>query len=116
MILTRKLAFQALLLALVQFSLFDQPLYVFVEVGVGKLQFGDAVLVIERDRGAIVDGLAEIIHTHIVAENLARLLLTGHQRRAGEADKGSVGQGIAHVERECIVLRAVRLVGNHDDI
>ena len=44
------------------------------------------------------------------------LLLAGHERGAGEADERGVGQCVAHVEREDIVLAAVRFVGDDDDV
>ena len=39
----------------------------------------------------ILNRLAEVIGTHVVTENLARLLFTYHQGRACEADKRGVG-------------------------
>jgi hypothetical protein len=63
-----------------------------------------------------VDRLFETVDAHIVAEHLARALLASQQRRAGKADEGRVGQRGAHIEGEGVVLAAVRLVGNHDDV
>ncbi len=84
--------------------------------GLVSCSSGDAVLVVQRHGGAVVDRLLEVVDADVVAEDLARLLLAGDQRRAGEADEGGVGQGVAHVQRQRVVLAAVRLVGHHDDV
>lgn len=44
------------------------------------------------------------------------LLLPRDERGAGEAHHRRVWQGGAHVEREGVVLAAVRLVGDDDDV
>ena len=59
-----------------------------VEVLVDELQLGDAVLVVERDGGAVLDRVAEVVDRDVVAEHLAgQLLLAGDQRGAGEAEE-----------------------------
>ena len=115
-VLAGELALQLLLLLLVQFGVLEQLLHVVVQVLVGELQFGDAVLVVQRDRRAVLDRLPEVVDADVVAEDLARPLLARHQRRAGEADERGVRQGVAHVQGERVVLAAVRLVGDHDDV
>ena len=87
-----------------------------VEVLVRELEFGDAVLVIERNGVPVIDGLLEVVDGDVIAEDLLRPFLAGHQRRAGEADERSVRQGVPHVQREDVVLAAVRLVGDDDDV
>ena len=39
-----------------------------------------------------------------------------HKRRACKANKGSFGRGVAHVERQHIILTAMRFVCHHDDV
>ena len=63
-----------------------------------KLQFRDAVLIVERHGGAVVDRLLEVVDADVVAEDLrASLSSPPYQRGTGEADKGGVWQGIAHI-------------------
>ncbi len=84
---------------------------------VDDLQLGDAVLVEERDGGAVLDRVAEVVGRDVVAEDLPRALhLALDQRRAGEAEEAGVGQRAAHVQGEGRVLAAVRLVGDHDHV
>ena len=111
-----KLLFQLLLLLLVEFSLLDQVLQVVLEILICQLQFGNAVLVKEGNGRPVLDGLAEVVDADVIAEDFLRLLLPGHQWRAGEADEGGFGQGISHVEGQRVVLAAVGLVGHHDDV
>ena len=115
-VLAGELALQPGLLRLVQLGVFQHGRHVGVEVGVGQLQLGDAVFVVERHRGLVVHRLLEVVDADVVAEDRARLLLAGHQRGAGEADERGVGQRVAHVQREDVVLAAVRLVGHDDDV
>ena len=80
------------------------------------LQLDDARLVVERPRGAVLDGLADVVDVRVLAEDVDRVLVVALQRRAGEADEGGVGQRLAHPARAALdeaVLAAVRLVG-HD--
>ena len=87
------------------------------EVLVGQLQLGQPALVVERHRRAVGDRLGEVVDRHVIAEHLARaLFLAGDQRRAGEADEGRVRQRRAHVGGENVVLAAMRLVGDDDDV
>ena len=112
-----EVALQPPLLGFVQLGGFEDALDVLVEVLVGDLQLGDAVLVVERDGRAVLDRLAEVVDADVVAEDLAGpLLLALDQRRAGEAEEGRVRQGVAHVEGEGVVLAAVGLVGDDDDV
>jgi hypothetical protein len=50
--------------------LFQQALHVLVEVLVDQLQFGDAVLVVERDGGAVLHRLLEVVDADVIAEDL----------------------------------------------
>ena len=115
-VLAGELPLQFLLLRLVQFRLFQQALHVLVEVFVDQLQFGDAVLVVERHRRAVGHRLLEIVDADVIAEDLPGLLLAHDQRRAGKGQESGVGQGRAHIQRQRVVLAAVRLVGDDDDV
>ncbi len=79
-VLAGELPLQLLLLLLVQFGRFQQVLHVLVEVLVGQLQLGDAVLVEERHGRAVVDRLLEVVDADVIAEDLPGLLLA---RRSG---------------------------------
>ena len=82
-----------------------------------SLEFRDAVLVVERHRGPVLDGAGEVVDRDVVAEHLAgAFLFAGDQRRAGEAEESRIGQRVPHVQREDVVLAAVGLVGDDDDV
>ena len=68
-----------LLLSVVQRGGLEEFFELVVEVVVGELEFGDAVLVVERDGGAIRDGVPEVVDRHVIAEHLSGLLLAGDQ-------------------------------------
>ena len=87
-----------------------------VEVLVGELQFGDAILVVQRDGVVVRNRLAEVVDADVVAKDRAGLLFTRHERRAREGEEGSVGQRVAHVQRQRVVLAAVGFVGHDDDV
>ena len=46
---------------LVELGLLQQRVQLVGEVLVDQLQLGDAVLVVERDRRAVLDGIAEVV-------------------------------------------------------
>ena len=100
----------------VEFGILDQAVDVVVEVGIDELQFRRAVLVEQRHGGAVFDGLLEVVDRDVVAEDFLGALLTGNQRRAGKGQEHRLGQRGAHVERQRVVLAAVRLVGQHDHV
>ena len=74
------------------------------------------VLVDELDGRAVFLGALEVVARDVVAEDALGELVVLEQRRAGEADEGGVRQRKPHVARELAGLRAVRLVGDHDDV
>ena len=86
------------------------------EILVDKLEFGDAVFVVERNGVPVINRLLEVVDRDVIAENLLRPFLPGHQWRSGEADERSVRQGIPHVQGEDVVLAPVRLIGDDDDV
>ena len=116
MVLPRELALEAFFLGGIEFGLLEQALEIFLEMLIGKLQFGDAVLVVQLDRRAFVDRALEVVHADIIAEDLSRALLPGEQGGAGEGEEGGVGQGGAHVHRQGVVLAAVGFVGQDEDV
>jgi len=59
-ILTAEFTLKLPLLILVQLSLFQQLLHLLIEVLVGELQLRDAVLVVERNCGPILNGLRKL--------------------------------------------------------
>ena len=105
-----------LLLSIVKCSFLQEVFQFVVEVLVGELQFGDAVLVVERDGGTVRDGVPEVVDRHVVAEHLPGLLLTSDERRAGEPQERRIRQRQAHVGGQRVVLGAVGLVGDDDDV
>ena len=60
------------------------------QILVRQLKFGDAVLVVQRDRVPVVNRLLEVVDRDVVAEDFLRPFFSGDQRRAREADERSV--------------------------
>ena len=104
------------LLLVVEVGLLDDLRQVVAEGRVDELRARDAVLVVERDRRVVRRRRREVVDRDVVAEDLLGLLLAGDQRRPGEAEEAGVRQRVAHVERERVVLGAVGLVGDDDDV
>ena len=85
----------------------------------GQLDLGEPALVVDGHRGAVLDGALDVVDADVVAEDGARVLVGELDRRAGEADERGVRQRVAHVPGEAVdevVLAAVRLVGDDDDV
>ena len=87
-----------------------------VQVEPGQAQFLPAVLVNQLDRSPIFFTAFEVVARHIVAEDAFGQLVVLEQRGAGESDKRGVGQSQPHIARQSSRLRAVCLVGYHDDV
>ena len=80
---------------------------------------GEAALVVDGHRGAVEHRLLDVVDADVVAEDRARVRVPQLDRRAREADERGVWQRIAHVPRVAVdevVLAAVRLVGDDDDV
>ena len=107
---------ELLLLLLVEARVLDHRVDVVVEVGVDQLQLRRAVLVEQRHRRAVLHRLLEVVDRHVVAEDLLGALLAGNQRRSCEGQEGRLGHRRAHVERQRVVLAAMGLVIDHDDV
>ena len=102
---------------IVDLGLFEQFIELLGEVLVDQLQLGNTVLVVQRNGRTVGDGVAEVIDTDVVAELLPScLFLTRNERGTSETHHGCVRQGGAHVKRESVVLAAVRLVSDDDDV
>jgi hypothetical protein len=88
-------------------------------LGLVEHQLREPALVVDRHRGAVLDRALDVVHADVVAEHRPRVGILQLDRGAGEADEGRMGQRITHVPREAVdevVLAAVRLVGDHDDV
>ena len=75
--------------------------------------------VVDRHGGPVLDGAADVVDVDVVAEHGACVHVRLFDGGSGEADEGGVGEGVAQVAREAVdevVLAAVRLVGDHDDV
>ena len=112
----RELTLQLFLLIVVQFRCLDERFQILFEVFVGELKFGDSIFVEQRDGRTIFNRLLEVVNADVLAKDFLRLLFARHQRRAGEANKRRVGEGIPHVQSQRVVLATVGLVGHHDDV
>ncbi len=107
---------QLLLLILVQPGVLDRLVDLLVQLRVGDLQFRRPVLVEQRNRRPVLHRLPEIVDAHVIAEHPARPFFSRDQGRAGEGHELRVRQRRAHVHRQRVVLAAVRLVRQHDDV
>ena len=103
-------------LGLVEVGLLDDRREVVGEGRILDRDLRDTVLVVERDGGVVGCRGSEVVDRDVIAKDLARSLLARNQRGAREPEEARVGQGVAHVEREDVVLGAVRLVGDHDHV
>ena len=105
-------------------GLVQQAQLVLVEV-----QVDDAALVVHGPCSTVGHSLRHVVHVDVVAEHLLRVAVAVGDGRAREAHEHGVGQRLAHQSREALphplallvpmllaVLRAVRLVGDYDDV
>ena len=84
-----------------------------------QLELGEPALVIDRHCRAVDDRALDVVDADVVAKDGARIGVGLLDRRAGEADERGVRQCVVQVPGEAvdeIVLAAMRLVGDHDDI
>ena len=85
----------------------------------GEFDFGKAAFVINRHGRAIRYGLADVVNINVIAKDRFGVAVGCFDGRAGKADEGRFGQGVAHVAGKTvneIVLAAVGLVGDDDDV
>ena len=84
-----------------------------------QFQLGEPAFVENRHGRLVLDGALDVVNGNVIAKHCPRVGVGLFNRRAGEADEGGVRQRVAHVPGEAvneIVLAAVRLVGNDDDV
>ncbi len=97
-------------------QVFDDVSDPLVQVAYGHAEFLAPGVVVERDRGFIVDRPLEVIRRDVVAKDPPRDLIVFHQGCAGEPDVAGVRDGAAHVQGEGSVLGPVCLIGDDDDV
>jgi len=88
-------------------------------LGLLQLELGEPALVVDRDRGLVLDSALDVVDADVVAEDRARVGVGLLDRRAREADERGVRQRVAHVAREAVdevVLAAVRFVRDDHDV
>ena len=88
-------------------------------LGIKERELGQPALVVDRHRSAVLHGALDVVNADVVAEHRARVGVLQLDRRAGKADERGVGKSVPHVPRESVdevVLAAVRLVGDDDDV
>ena len=84
-----------------------------------QLQLGQAALVVDRHRGAVLDRPLDVVDADVVAEDGARAGVGRLDGRAGEADEGGVGERVVHEARVAVdevVLAAMGFVGDDHDV
>ena len=82
-----------------------------------KLRY--AAFVVDRHRGLIRHRALNIVDADVVTKHRAGIGISLLDRRTGEPNEGRIRQRIAHIAREPIdevVLAAMRLVSDHDDV
>ena len=106
--------------------------------GGAQFDFGQAAFVVDAHRGPIFDGLGDVVDVDIVAEDGGGVDIGRFDGRAGEAEIGGIGQGVAQIFGEAVddfladdvallvfvvddfgleaVLGAVGFVGDDDDV
>ena len=88
-------------------------------LGLFQFQLGEPAFVVDGYGGAISYRPLDVVNADVVAEHRACVGVGLLDGGAGEADERGVWQCVAHVPREAVdevVLAAVRLVGNDDDV
>src|SRR5207249_2617050 len=91
---------------------------VFTDV-VGPPDFDQPLFEIDRHGGLVGDGPGEIVNVDVWAEHLASVAVRERDRRASEGNEYGIGQrvpDVAGVAVEIVIVAAVRLVDNDDDV
>jgi len=115
-VLPAQFPFELRFLFRVEFRRLNEIVDVLVQVRVHQLQLRRAMLVEERHGRAVLDRLLEVVDGNVIAEDLLRAFLARDERRAGEGEEQRLGQRRAHVQRQHVVLAAVRLVRQDDHV
>ena len=85
----------------------------------GQTDLDQPRLEVHRDGRAVLDGPGQVVDVDVVAEDLVGVAVVERDRGAGERDERGVRQGVAQVPGvavEVVVVAAVRLVDDHDDV
>ena len=87
-----------------------------VEVTHRQAELVAAGIVIKRHGGLVRNRPLKVIRRNIVAEYPPCDFVIREKWRARETDVRCVRQGVAHVQRQGSILRAVRLIRDDDDV
>ena len=86
---------------------------------VGQRDLDEPRLEVDRHGGAVGHGPAQVVDVDVVAEHVPGVAVGERDRRAGEGDERGVRQGVSQVAGvavEVVVVAAVRLVDDDDDV
>ena len=94
-----------------------------------EVEVHHATLVIHRSCSSVLHRLCHVIHVDVIAKHLSCVLLSGRDRSACKSYETCPGQCLSHLQCHTLlhhlllgipclfaILRAVSLVGHHDDI
>ena len=94
-----------------------------------EVEIDYTALVVYGPGGSVLHRLGHVIHVDILSEHLLRVFVCGRDGSARKADETGVGQGFPHLQCHALfhylllgiplllaILRAVGLVGHHDDV
>ena len=87
-----------------------------VDLGVLDVELVRPVLVEQGNGRAVFYRAVEVVDGNIAAEGALRQVVVIKNGRSGEAEPGSRGQKSHHILGEYSVVRAMRLVREHDDV
>ena len=87
--------------------------------GIIQGQLGQTALVVDGHRGLVLHGPLDVVNADVIPEDGPGVGILQFNGRPRETDERGLGQGITHVPGitvDEVVLAAVRLVGDHDDV
>ena len=90
-VLPAQLPFELRFLFRVELRGLYEGVNVLIQVRVHELQFRRAILVKERHRRAVLDGLLEVVDGHVIAEHVLGALLSGQEGCAGKGHEDRPG-------------------------
>ena len=92
LVLVAQFPFELRLLFSVEVRFFNDVVNVVVQIRIGELQLRRAILIEQRHRRAIGDGLLEVVNRDVVAKHLTGALFTGDQRRTSKGQEQRLGR------------------------
>ncbi|MPM20261.1 hypothetical protein SDC9_66690 [bioreactor metagenome] len=98
------------------FGDFFDALIHFLLICCRKFNLGQPALIIDAHGRAVFHGLLDVIDIDIIAKNRLSVAVLFFNRCAGETNKRSIGQGIAHVPGKAIdeiILAAVGFIRDY---